>query len=137
MVAKARHRPRLSPRQRLCMRGCRRDASGRERRDGPIERRLRAHLQPDRLLHGVTHLIDQRVVAKIGSERGLLVVPLDQLQPEDTLGEIDRGRQVARAQTDVTQLLDLNHAQLSVGCLTQDHCRSLRALLIAHFPDPA
>jgi hypothetical protein len=53
------------------------------------------------------------------------------------LGEIDRGRQVARAQTDVTQLLDLNHAQLSVGCLTQDHCQSLRALLIAHLPDPA
>jgi len=91
----------------------------RERRDRGLERRLAAQLQTDRLLRRVAGLVDQRVVAKIGTERRLLVGLLDQLQAEDMLRKIDRRRQVARAEADVTQLLDFDHCWVSfpVGVL--------------------
>ena len=85
---------------------------GRERRDRVLERRVGAQLQTDRLLRGIAGLVNQRVVAKIGAERRLLVGLLDQLQAEDALRKIDRRRQVARAEAHVTQLLDLDHARL-------------------------
>src|ERR1700741_4591413 len=53
------------------------------------------------------------MVAKIGPERGLIVVFRYQLQPKDTLCEIDRRRQIARTEAHITQLLDLDHLRAS------------------------
>ena len=125
-VAKARHRPCLAAHQRVRICGCRRDAIGREHRDGAIEHRLRAHLEADGLLRGIANLIDQCMVAKIGAKRGLLVRLFDQLQSEDTLCEIDRDWQVARAQADVTQLVDLDHGQVRAALSHLRHCTARR-----------
>jgi hypothetical protein len=115
VVGKARHRARLAARERVSICGGRRDAAVRERRDRAVEHRLRAQFEADRLLRGVAHLIDQRVVAKVGAKAGLLVGLFDQLQSENALGKIDRDWQVARAQANVTQLFDLDHRRVSVA----------------------
>ena len=80
-----------------------------ERLGRALQRFGAAHFQPDRLLLRPAAKIDERRIAKVGAEIGVVFGPLGQLQPENALGEIDRARQIGGRQAHISQLLDGDH----------------------------